>query len=239
MPLISSSRSLAQRFLKLRNDGSKFFYSHPLKSSRGRWGDVAQVADLRPTDRLLDMGCAEGLLTMEAAPLVAHAHGVEISKERIARATTEAHRRGIGNVTFAVGSVTDFDPGPGYDVVLLLSVIGKKTETGYVGLAELERLARSTRRQIIIRVGYHLGYERKGLTIPAIFAKLDELDFDCIGLSHNPNVSPLIVGNRRGTDARLRRVPPLALVPTESLREHPCLQGATVGTFSDFTHRAR
>ncbi|MEJ2374325.1 MAG: methyltransferase domain-containing protein [Pseudolabrys sp.] len=238
MPLISSSRSLAQRFLKLRNDGSKFFYSHPLKTSARRWIDVVQIVDLRPADRLLDMGCAEGLLTMEAAPLVTHAHGVEISKARVERATTEARRRGIGNVTFEAGSVTDFDPNPGYDVVLLLSVIGKKTETGYVGLAELERLARATRRQIIIRIGYHLGYERKGLTIPTIFAKLDELDFDCIALCHNPNVSPLIVGNRRGTDARLRLVPPLALIPTESLKGHPCLQGATVGKFSDFTPNA-
>ena len=27
-----------------------------------RWADVALVADLRPTDAVLDLGCAEGLL---------------------------------------------------------------------------------------------------------------------------------------------------------------------------------
>lgn len=234
MPLINTSRALAQKYLKRRNDGLKYFYSHPLKSLAQSWNDVAQVVDFRSTDEVLDMGCAEGLVTLEAARLVAHAHGVEISKERIKRATAEARRRGMTNVTFEVGSITDFDLGRGYDVVLLLSVIGKKTKDGYVGLKELERLGRGTRRQFVIRVGYHLGYERKGLTIPTIFEKLDELGFDCIGLSHNPNVSPLIIGNRRGTDARLRAAPPLALVPAETLQDHPCLQGVPIGKFRDF-----
>ena len=56
---------------------------------------------LRPTDRLLDLGCGTGTMLLELAPDVADAEGLDVSPEmiRIARGKPAPS----GNVRFAVG----------------------------------------------------------------------------------------------------------------------------------------
>ena len=132
------------------------------------------------------------------------------------------------------GSVTDYPVEPNsYDVVLFLGVLNKKTSTGYVGTKELERLLRATRRQIIIRANIQ-SYEKQITRLIDILEKMDEQGFDAICFSRRLGQGNMIIGNRRGTDAKLGTVPPLVLVPTEHLREHPCLRGARIGTIKDF-----
>jgi 2-polyprenyl-3-methyl-5-hydroxy-6-metoxy-1,4-benzoquinol methylase len=95
----------------------------------GSWGlkerldDVLELVDFRPSDSVLDVGCAEGLISMEVAARVARVHGIEPEPQRIAAARTLAKKRRVMNVTFEQGSVLEQRfPAGLYDIVLFLGV---------------------------------------------------------------------------------------------------------------------
>lgn len=202
------------------------------------WQDIMLAADLRSDDHILDMGCAEGHITIELARHVAKAHGVEIDPVRVQEAARLASERGISNVTFAVGSASDYAlDEKSYDIVLFLGVIGKKTPTGYVGLPELERLLHATRRQIFIRAGIQKqSMVNRELSLPAIMKTMDVSGFDSICFARqDASFGNIIVGSRRGAGARLAKAPPFVLIPTEQVIDHPCLQGARVASHNEFT----
>ncbi len=234
------TRSLS-RFLRKKGQQPKFHYekiAHRLRYERTPWQDVLLVGDFRATDRVLDMGCAEGHVSLQVAKQVAHIDGIEINPIRVEEARRIAKENKANNVSFATGSVTNYPLDPlSYDVTLLLHVIGKKTEMGHVGLAELERILLATRRQIIIRLDVESRANvLRSTTLAALLKKMNELDFDGICFArHRPFYGHVIVGNRRGAEARLNKVPPFVLTPTEQMLDHPCLRGVEIGTYRDFT----
>jgi SAM-dependent methyltransferase len=59
---------------------------------------IASEVGLDGTQRLLDVGCGPGSLTLVLAPLVAAAVGVDADPDMVAVAAKEAARAGIGNV---------------------------------------------------------------------------------------------------------------------------------------------
>lgn len=199
------------------------------ESFADRWREVEHVIDLRPTDRVLDVGCAEGLIPLEVAKHVAHVNGIDIDANRIDGAQKEAAKRGITNVSFSVASLMDCEVQPdAYDVVLCLSVIGRVKE-GRPGTKELERLLPTVKRQIIVRANV----QRQGVSVHPLVDYLNAMDrqgFDAICFFAPSGRGNLIVGNRRGTDATLRNAPPLILQPTAHLKDHPCLRGANIAS---------
>jgi SAM-dependent methyltransferase len=52
------------------------------------------------TDRILDVGCGPGSLTLLLAPLFESAVGIDADRDMIARARDEARRLGVGNVSW-------------------------------------------------------------------------------------------------------------------------------------------
>jgi SAM-dependent methyltransferase len=215
--------------LPRRQLGSPYFYEQEDFSER--WDDIAQMVDLRPSDRVLDIGCAEGLISIEVAKHVRHVDGVEIAPHRLERAISEAERKKVNNVSFSAGSIIDFRVSPkSYDIVLFLGVMGKSSNRDgarRVGLVELEKMLMAARRQIVIRVNV-LKRARKqyegDFRLDEILEVMDRQDFDGICFSMLEGDSNLIFGNRRGSDARLRSALPLVVIPTEMMRDHPCLR---------------
>jgi SAM-dependent methyltransferase len=239
------------RLAKLKINTRGYYYGDFHRGGSGvtlydRWRDAAQIADFRSTDSVLDVGCAEGLITFEVARHVAHVDGIDVMPHRAERAQRAATERKITNVCISAGSLTGYPLEPlSYDVVLALSVIGKTAlvvrgskaveadDGGRIGVDELKRLLRATRRQIILRANVQ-DYDRSNIMLQEIVAAMNECDFDAICFSRTRRLGNLIAGNRRGADARLRTVPPLVLVPTENMRDHPCLHGAHIGSYADF-----
>jgi 2-polyprenyl-3-methyl-5-hydroxy-6-metoxy-1,4-benzoquinol methylase len=116
-----------------------------------RWGDVRTFADLRSDDEVLDLGCAEGLVSIEVASRVRRVHGIELRPERVEAARQVAAERGIDNVTFECGGAgTVAIPERSYDVVLFLGVLQhmKREEK----MPTLAKVLKAARRQVVMRM---------------------------------------------------------------------------------------
>lgn len=213
-----------------------YFYSDFHKVSVGasfeeRWSDLAKIADFRPTDRVLDVGCAEGLISLEVAKQVAYVDAFDGDANRIARARAEAAKREAGNISFKAAQLDDYSVGEReFDVVLFLNVLNERTPEG---LKNLQRLLKGTKRQIFVRANVQK-YRDASIQLEDIQHCIEKAGFDSLCFSAKQGRGNLIVGNRHGTDARLRTVPPLVLVPTARMLPHPCLKEAKIGNYGDF-----
>jgi SAM-dependent methyltransferase len=220
---------------------SPYFYEESSLPGRhsfqDRWNDVRAIADLRLTDRVLDVGCAEGLIALEVAKTVDSVRGFDVSRDRVAEANRMAAERGTRNAIFEVASVDDYSLKPlSYDVVLFLALWGKNLRNGKaIGAEHLDRLLAATRRQMIMRVAIQNEPHREG-TLEQILTICEEREFDALCFSstrpknkkEGPWLSNIIVANRRGTDARVGKLPRLALIPTALLADHPIVAPASM-----------
>ncbi|MCX5254305.1 methyltransferase domain-containing protein [Streptomyces canus] len=66
---------------------------------------LLEALDIRPGDRVLDIGCGTGLTTRDAARAASHgsALGIDVSAPMLARARRQAETEGLRNVDFVQG----------------------------------------------------------------------------------------------------------------------------------------
>jgi SAM-dependent methyltransferase len=214
-----------------------------------RWDEIRRIADLRPTDEVIDLGCAEGLITLEVAGFVGHVRGVDISPERIAEARRIARERGIGNATFEVASIVECELRPfSYDVSIFMAVWGKPAGTQNdegepartIGELELDRVLRATRRQALLRINVQ-SVARVEPRLAAILDLCDRNGFDALCFSrplHDGRYlrGNMIIANRRGTDAGAGELPPLVLMPT-SIVDHVIVRRSSTGQRAEPSQR--
>jgi SAM-dependent methyltransferase len=197
-----------------------------------RWSEIRDIGDFRPDDHVLDVGCAEGLITLEIAALVERVDGFEVKEVRIAEAKRLATERGITNAHFAVVSVDThpFEPAS-YDVILFMDVWGKELGDGRtVGAEHLARILDAARRQVIFRAGVQGDPERER-RLPEVLSVCDEHGFDALAFSRRRHKggrtrNSLVIANRRGTDARSGVLPRIVLIPTAQLADHPVVRAS-------------
>ena len=210
------------------------FYEDARGDGRGairvkRWQEIPVVADLRPGDGVLDIGCAEGLIAIEAAKLVREVHGIDILGNRVEAARKFAARAEIANARFSVGSiVADALPEKSYDVVFMLGVYGSPLAGGgRIGVTELAKALAAARRQIVLRVDVQ--DHPDALTyLEDIYGCFDAHGFDGICFPKVArDVGNIILGSRRNSGARLRYLPPLALIPSSVAATLPITRGQT------------
>ena len=187
---------------------------------------VTRIADLRPTDRVLDVGCGWGEVATVVAPYVEHVHGLDLQADRVQRAGERAAEAGLGNTSFEAIALQDYPFEPlSWDVTLFMRVWGKEIAGPAVGEDDLVKILSATRRQAVMQVGK----PRRRHRIGRVLELCEEEGFDAgwfVGLH-------LVIANRRGTDAVVHEVPDRVLtstpagpevVATETMPDHPLVK---------------
>lgn len=84
--------------------------------------EIARILDLGPQDRLLDIGCGTGIVSLALAPMVKLVHGIDLSPKMIARAQDNC--AGCNEISFSVGAIDAPEVVDGaYDKALAYSVL--------------------------------------------------------------------------------------------------------------------
>jgi len=117
--------------------------SHRWRTAENSCGYL--LPHLQPRQRLLDVGCGPGTITMDLAALLGPAGQVsalERTEDALDLARAEADRRGTTNVDFAVGDVAALDlPDDSYDVVHAHQVL-QHVDDPVLALREMRRVCR-------------------------------------------------------------------------------------------------
>jgi ubiquinone/menaquinone biosynthesis C-methylase UbiE len=116
--------------------------SHTWRTAENSAGYL--LASLEPGQRLLDVGCGPGTITLDLARRVAPGEvlGIDQSADVIATASAAASEQGAANVTFAVDDVYALDlPDESFDVVHAHQVLQHLTDP-VAALREIRRVLR-------------------------------------------------------------------------------------------------
>lgn len=129
-------------YYKVGNEGNVDFAN--------RWNDLEKILDLDISDKVLDIGCAEGLISLEVAKKVKHVEAFELEPHRVKIAKEYAEKNNIKNINFSVASFLHFNYQK-YDKVLCLGVYHKIRQAN-IRIAALEKMFRCCLDQFYIRV---------------------------------------------------------------------------------------
>ena len=110
---------------------------------------LVSIAGTQPSDRILDVACGPGFLTMSFAACAAQAVGLDATPNWIARASAEAQRRGLANVRFESGDAEALPfPDARFDLVACRAAFHHFPQPARV-LAEMARVAAPGGRLLI------------------------------------------------------------------------------------------
>lgn len=132
---------------------------------------LVALAATQPSDRVLDVACGPGFLTLAFAARCGDAVGVDATDNWLGRAAAEAERRGLDNARFQAGDATALPfPAARFDVVACRAAFHHFPEPARV-LAEMARVAAPDARIVIADM---LGSED-----PARATRHDEIERLC------------------------------------------------------------
>ncbi len=103
------------------------------------------AANVGPSDRVIDVACGTGALTMAMAGRAAHVTGIDLSEDMIITARRAAARRGMTNVTLELHDASDLSSYADKEFdVAVASMAMHQFEAGLAVkiLAEMDRIAK-------------------------------------------------------------------------------------------------
>jgi SAM-dependent methyltransferase len=89
-----------------------------------RWNDLKEILEITNNDTVLDVGCAEGLISIEVSKTAKIVDAFDVEPYRIIQAKENAKKARRNNINFRVSSYEDYAY-KSYDIVLLLGVYHK------------------------------------------------------------------------------------------------------------------
>lgn len=126
---ISKDKSKYEEFYEIvGRDYPESLLVHASKDEKSRFMAVMRILEPFAVrgKTLLDVGCNDGVYTIPYA-MIAHvggnAHGIDISRSLIYRATQKSEKLKLSNATFEVADIEDFVCSQKYDVILMSEVI--------------------------------------------------------------------------------------------------------------------
>jgi SAM-dependent methyltransferase len=161
---------------------SRSYYYTTLNEETGRelsdrLGHLRSALHLVSTYNVLDIGCAEGLISMEIAPFVSEVRAFDIRPQRMQAARKLAQEHHIPNVRFEVGSLFEVELAPlSYDVVLFLGVYHQLPKASREHI--LRTILEASRHQVAIRTRIHRDPEVRKALLDACRDKGFEVTFE-------------------------------------------------------------
>ncbi|MCH5252963.1 MAG: 23S rRNA (uracil(1939)-C(5))-methyltransferase RlmD [Lachnospiraceae bacterium] len=104
--------------IRYRISPQSFYQVNPLQTKR-LYDTVAAFADLKGNEKVWDLYCGIGTISLFLARHAGHVFGVEIVPEAVENARENAARNGIENVTFVCGAAEDVAAEQGVDVIVV------------------------------------------------------------------------------------------------------------------------
>lgn len=101
------------------------WFTNPPRKYAERNRDALRVVDLRPSDRVLELGSARGDVTFFLAGHAREVVGLDASDDALALAERARAERGVANVSFAKGDVADLSafPDSSFDAVAAIDLV--------------------------------------------------------------------------------------------------------------------
>jgi ubiquinone/menaquinone biosynthesis C-methylase UbiE len=130
---------------------------------------LAGISGVGPEDRVLDVACGPGFMTMAFAERAARVVGIDITDRFLESARAEAARRGLTNVTFLQGNVENLQLEPGSFRIALCRFAFHHFPRPELVLAEMKRVLTRDGRIVLAdmlasedpeKAGYHNRIER-------------------------------------------------------------------------------
>ena len=142
-----------------------------------RMADLKRALDFKPTYRVLDIGCAEGLISLELAPFVSEIRAVDMRPARIQAAQRLAENLRIHNVQFEIASLFDLTLDPlSYDIVLFLGVYHQLPQPSRE--RALRIVLHSAKHQVAIRTRIHRDFGVRDTILNACREEGFEITFE-------------------------------------------------------------
>ncbi len=114
-----------------------------------RWIDLSEIVKLNPQDKILDVGCAEGLITIQLAKQTKNVDAFDREPYRIMIAKQNADKANVSNINFSVSSYTNFQYSE-YDSIFVLGVY-HKIKTPF-RKKSLDKMFKNCRKSLYMRV---------------------------------------------------------------------------------------
>ena len=95
-----------------------FYQVNPAQTKR-LYETVLLFADLKGEEKVWDLYCGIGTISLFLARYASHVFGVEIVPEAVENARENAKQNGIDNVSFVCGAAEDVDAGQDVDVIVV------------------------------------------------------------------------------------------------------------------------
>lgn len=93
-------------------------YDRSSSTQTGQAVELLARVDLRPEDRVVDVGCGTGTLAVQIGRRVRSVLGIDNSPAMIRQSEAAAHDAGLANVTFELADLLEFDAGRAFDLVI-------------------------------------------------------------------------------------------------------------------------
>jgi ArsR family transcriptional regulator len=158
-PTASGDDARLKEVLRVRKES---FMGHGAEPHRGQlipgrsWAAWSRALGLLlPPLDVVDLGCGEGYLTIEAARWARHVTAIDRSAEVLANARALANRRHVKNVTWTTGTIEHVPlPDESADVALLSHALHHAADPS-LALREAARLLRPNGRVLILELREH------------------------------------------------------------------------------------
>lgn len=110
--------------IKFWNKIARKYAKDPIADERAYSQTLDRIRSyLKPTDKLLEIGCGTGTTALSLAPSVAHITGTDLSQEMIKIAQEKQSAQGVNNATFRVMDAQNSDASDKYQTILALNLL--------------------------------------------------------------------------------------------------------------------